>query len=64
MEELGVAGDLAPQGAFSMGTMSERYGSEAAEIRGGYLGSKGLRTLKNGKEWKKLRRKLEKQAGG
>jgi triphosphatase len=64
MEELGVAGDLAPQGAFSMGSMSERHGIEAAEIRRDYLGSKGLRTLKNGKEWKKLRRKLEKQAGG
>ena len=64
MEELGVAGDRPPQSAFSMGTMSERYGREASEIRSGFLGSKALRTLKDGKEWKKLRKKLEKRAGG
>jgi triphosphatase len=63
MEELGVAGDRPPQAAFSMGTMSERYDSEAAEIGSGFLGSKDLLTLKNGKPWKKLRRKLEKRAG-
>jgi hypothetical protein len=62
MEELGVAGDLPPQAAFSMGTMAEGYGSEVAEIRAGFLGSKPLRTLKDGKEWKKLRKKLEKRA--
>jgi triphosphatase len=64
MEELGVAGDLPARAAFSMGTMSEGYGREAAEIRSGFLGSKPLRILKNGKEWKKLRKKLEKRAGG
>jgi triphosphatase len=64
MEELGGAGDLPPQAAFSMGTMSERYGSEAAELRWGFLGSKSLRNLKNGKPWKKLGKKLEKRAGG
>jgi CHAD domain-containing protein len=64
MEELGVAGDRPPQAAFSMGSMAERYGSEAAEIRGGILGSKPLRTLRDGKPWKKLRKKLEKRAGG
>jgi triphosphatase len=63
MEELGVAGDLPPQAAFSMGTMAERYGCEASEIRVGFLGSKPLRTLKGGKPWKKLRKKLEKRAG-
>ena len=63
MEHLGVAGDRPPQAAFSMGTMSERYGSEASEIRAGFLGSKPLRTLKDGKEWKKLRKTLEKRAG-
>jgi triphosphatase len=63
MEELGVAGDLPPQAAFSMGSMAERYGSDAAEIRAGFVGSKPLRTLKNGKPWKKLRKKLEKRAG-
>jgi hypothetical protein len=31
---------------------------------GGFLRSKVLRTLKDGKEWKKLRKKLEKWAGG
>jgi triphosphatase len=64
MEELGVAGDRPPQAAFSMGTMSEGYDREASEIRAGFLGSKPLRKLKGGKEWKKLRKKLEKRAGG
>jgi CHAD domain-containing protein len=63
MEELGVAGDRPPQAAFSMGSMAERYGREASEIRAGFLGSKPLRSLKDGKEWKKLRKKLEKRAG-
>ena len=62
MEELGAAGDRPPQVAFTMGTMSEGYGSEAAEIRGGFLGSRPLRTLKDGKPWRNLRKKLEKQA--
>ena len=64
MEEMGVAGDRPPQSAFSMGTMSERHGRDASEIRAGFLGSKALRTLKDGKEWKKLRKRLEKRAGG
>jgi triphosphatase len=62
MEELGVAGDRLPQSAFTMGSMVEGYGREAAEIRAGFLGSEPLRTLKDGKEWKKLRKKLEKRA--
>jgi triphosphatase len=61
MEELGVAKDRPPQAAFTMGTMAERYGREASELRSGFLGSKPLRTLQNGKPWKKLRKKLEKQ---
>src|ERR671910_779150 len=60
MEELGAARDRPPQVAFTMGTMAERYGREASEIRAGFLGSRPLRTLKDGKEWKKLRKKLEK----
>jgi triphosphatase len=64
MEELGVAGDRPPQSAFTMGSMSERNSREASEIRSSFLGSKPLRTLKDGKEWKKLRKRLEKQAGG
>src|SRR5215204_1336704 len=64
MEELGVAGDRPPQSAFWMGSMSEGYGREAAEIRAGFLGSKALRSLKDGKEWKKLSKKLEKRAAG
>ena len=64
MEELGVASDRPPQDAFSMGTMAEGYGREASKIRAGFLGSKSHRSLKNGKEWKKLRKKLEKRAGG
>jgi hypothetical protein len=44
-----------------MGSMAERYSREASEIRAGFLGSKPLRSLKDGKEWKKLRKKLEKQ---
>ena len=64
MEELGVAGDRPPQAAFSMGTMAEHYGREALEIRASILRSKPLRSLKNGKEWKKLGKTLEKQAGG
>jgi triphosphatase len=64
MEELGSAGDRPPQSAFSMGSMSERYSREASEIRAGFLRSKPLRTLKDGKPWKNLRKKLEKRAGG
>ena len=64
MEELGVAGDRPPQAAFSMGSMSEGYGREASEIRAGFLGSKPPRSLKDGKPWKKLRKQLEKRAGG
>jgi triphosphatase len=64
MEELGVAGDRPPQAAFSMGSMVERYGRGASELRAGFLRSKPLHTLKDGKEWKKLRKKLEKPAGG
>jgi len=64
MEELGVAGDRPPQSAFWMGTMSEGYGREASEIRAGFLGSKPLRSLKDRKAWKNLRKKLEKRAGG
>ena len=64
MEELGVAGDRPPQAAFSMGTMAEGYSSEASEIRAGFLGSKPLRSLRDGKAWKKLRKKLEKRSGG
>jgi CHAD domain-containing protein len=62
MEELGVAGDLPPQAVFSMGSMAESYDRDAAEIRAGFLGSKPLRTLKNDKPWKNLRKKLEKRA--
>jgi triphosphatase len=64
MEELGVAGDRPPQAAFSMGTMAEGYSREASKIRAGFLGSKRLLTLKNGKEWKKVRKRLERRAGG
>jgi hypothetical protein len=42
-----------------MGSMAEGYGSEAAEIRAGFLGSKSLLNLQNGKPWKKLRKKVE-----
>jgi triphosphatase len=62
MEELGVAGDRPPQVIFSMGSMAEGYGREASTIRMGFLGSKSLRSLKEGKEWRKLRKKMEKQA--
>jgi triphosphatase len=64
MEELGVGGDRLPQSAFWMGSMAEGYGREASEIRAGFLGSKAHRTLKDGKAWKKLRKRLEKRAGG
>jgi triphosphatase len=64
MEELGVARDRPPQAAFSMGSMAERYGREAAETRAGFLESKPLRNLKRGKPWRTLRKKLEKHAGG
>src|SRR5215213_9578006 len=64
MEELGCAGNRPPQAAFWMGSMAEGYGREAAEIRSVFLGSKPLRTLKDGKAWKNLRKQLEKRAGG
>jgi triphosphatase len=63
MEELGVPGDLAPQVVFSIGSMAEDYGREASEIRGSFLGSKSLRSLKDGKAWNNLRKELEKRAG-
>jgi triphosphatase len=62
MEELGVAGDRPPQVIFSMGSMAEGYGREASTLRMRFLGSKSLRSLKDGKEWRKLRKKMEKQA--
>jgi triphosphatase len=62
MEELGVAGDRPPQVIFSMGSMAEGYGREASTIRMGFLGSKSLRSLKKGKKWRKLSKKMEKQA--
>jgi CHAD domain-containing protein len=64
MEELGVTRDRPPQDAFTMGSMAERYGREASELRADFLGSKALCTMKDGKEWKKVRKKLEKRAGG
>ena len=64
MEEIGVAGDRPPQSAFSIGSMAERNSREASEIRADFLRSKSLRSLKNGKEWKNLRKKLEKRSGG
>jgi CHAD domain-containing protein len=64
MEELGAAEDRPPQDAFKMGSMAERYSREASEIRAGFLRSKSHRSLRDGKEWKKLRKKLEKRAGG
>jgi len=63
MEELGGAGDRAPQAAFWMGSMAERNSRDATEIRAGFLGSKPLRSLRDGKAWKNLRKKLEKRAG-
>jgi CHAD domain-containing protein len=63
MEELGGAGDRAPQAAFWMGSMAERNSRDASEIRAGFLGSKPLRSLRDGKAWKNLRKKLEKRAG-
>jgi triphosphatase len=62
MEEMGVTRDRPPQDAFTMGSMAERYGREASELRSGFVGSKPLHTLKDGKQWKKVRKKLEKQA--
>ena len=64
MEDLGVADDRPPRAAFSMGSMAERDDRDASEIRTGFLGSKPLRGLKDGKEWRKLRKRLEKRAGG
>ena len=64
MEEMGVSDDRPPQSAFSMGSMAAGYGREASEIWAGYLGSKPLRSLKDGKAWKKLHKKLEKRARG
>src|SRR5215212_2541512 len=63
MEELGGAGDRAQQAAFWMGSMAERNSRDASEIRAGFLGSKPLRSLRDGKAWKNLRKKLEKRAG-
>ncbi len=64
MEELAIAGDLPPPAVFSMGSMAGRYARAAAEMRAGFLGSKPLRALREGKPWKKLRKAMEKRAGG
>jgi triphosphatase len=64
MQELGGAGDLPPQTVFTMGSIAGRYARDAAEMRAGFLGSKSLRALKGGKPWKKLRKAIEKRAGG
>src|SRR5215204_3650006 len=64
MRELGVSGDLSPRAAFLLGAMAERYNREAAELRANFLGSKELRALKKGRSWKRLRKALEKKAGG
>jgi CHAD domain-containing protein len=64
MRELGVSGDLSPRAAFSLGAMAERYNREAAELRANFLGSRELRALKKCKPWKRLRKVLEKKAGG
>ena len=64
MRELGLSGDLSPRAAFSLGAMAERYNREAAELRASFLGSKELRALRKGKPWKKLRKALERKAGG
>jgi hypothetical protein len=64
MEELGVAGDLPPRAVFSMGSIAERYARDAVEIRTDLLGSRPLRALRRGKPWKRLRKAMEKRAGG
>ena len=64
MEELGTTGDLPPRAVFSMGSIAARYTHEAAEMRAGFLGSELLRALKGGKPWKRLRKAMEKRAGG
>lgn len=64
MRGLGVSGDLPPRVAFSLGAMAERYAREAAEIRAGFLESRSLRVLEGGKPWKKLRKTMQKKAGG
>ncbi|MCA1688215.1 MAG: CHAD domain-containing protein [Actinobacteria bacterium] len=64
MEELGTAGDLPPRAVFSMGSMAGHHIRDAAEMRADFLGSKQLRALKDGKPWKKLRKAMEKRAGG
>lgn len=63
MEDLSVTGDCPPRAAFTMGSMAEHDDRDASEMRAGFLVSKPLRILKDGKEWKKLRKKLEKRAG-
>jgi CHAD domain-containing protein len=64
MRGLGLSGDLAPRVAFSLGAMAERYAREAAEIRASFLESRSLRGLEGGKPWKKLRKTMQKKAGG
>jgi triphosphatase len=64
MEDLGSAGDMPPRAVFSMGSMAERYLRDAAEIRTGFLESRPLRVLRRGRPWKKLRKAMEKRAGG
>jgi CHAD domain-containing protein len=64
MEELGTTGDLPPRAVFSMGSIAGRYTNEAVETRAGFLESRLLRALKGGKSWKRLRKAMEKRAGG
>ena len=64
MRELGLSGDLSPRASFSLGAMAERYSRETAELRATFLESKPLGALSGGKPWKRLRKAMDKKAGG
>jgi triphosphatase len=64
MEELALAGDLPPRAVFALGTMAGRYASEAAEIQARFLRSTEFRALQSGKPWERLRKAMQRKAGG
>jgi triphosphatase len=64
LKELATAGELPPRAVFSLGAMAGGYSRDAAELRARFLESGPLRALRKGKPWKRLRKAMEKKAGG
>jgi triphosphatase len=64
LKELAAAGELPPRAVFSLGAMAGDYSRDAAGLRASFLEAGPLRALRKGKRWKRLRKAMEKKAGG